>query len=40
MHCHIYTDACVEGYGAVFGSHWFSGTWTVEEEQQAQERQT
>ena len=32
---HIYTDACVAGYGAVFGSHWFSCTWTVEEEQQA-----
>jgi hypothetical protein len=32
---HIYTDACVAGYGAVFESHWFSCTWTVEEEQQA-----
>lgn len=31
----IYTDACVTGYGAVFGSHWFACTWTVEEEQQA-----
>ena len=31
----IYTDACVEGYGAVFGTHWFSCRWTVEEEQQA-----
>jgi hypothetical protein len=31
----IYTDACVAGYGAVFGSHWFACTWTVEEEQQA-----
>ena len=31
----IYTDACVAGYGAMFGSHWFSCTWTVEEEQQA-----
>ena len=31
----IYTDACVVGYGAMFGSHWFSMRWTVEEEQQA-----
>ena len=31
----IYTDACVEGYGAVFGSHWFSCKWSVDEEQQA-----
>jgi hypothetical protein len=31
----IYTDACVAGYGAVFGCHWFACTWTVEEEQQA-----
>ncbi len=31
----IYTDACVAGYGAVFGSHWFSCQWTVDEEQQA-----
>ena len=31
----IYTDACVEGYGALFGNHWFACTWTVEEEQQA-----
>ena len=32
---HIYTDACVEGFGAVFGSHWFACKWTVEEEAQA-----
>ena len=31
----IYTDACVQGYGALFGTHWFSSTWTVVEEQQA-----
>ena len=31
----IYTDACVEGYGAVYSTHWFSCRWTVEEEQQA-----
>ncbi len=31
----IYTDACVEGYGALFGSSWFACQWTVEEEQQA-----
>jgi hypothetical protein len=31
----IYTDACVEGYGAVFGSHWFACKWSVEEEKQA-----
>jgi hypothetical protein len=29
---HIYTDACVEGFGAVFGTHWFACRWTVEEE--------
>ena len=32
---HIYTDACVHGYGAVFGTHWFACSWTVDEEQQA-----
>jgi hypothetical protein len=31
----IYTDACVQGYGALFGSSWFACTWTVDEEQQA-----
>ena len=31
----IYTDACVEGYGGVFGSHWFACKWSVEEEKQA-----
>ena len=31
----IYTDACVQGYGALFGNSWFACTWTVEEEQQA-----
>ena len=31
----IYTDACVEGYGAVFETHWFSCRWSAEEEQQA-----
>lgn len=32
---HIYTDACVTGYGAVFGSHWFAGQWSDEQNQQA-----
>ena len=31
----IYTDACVEGYGAMYGPHWFACSWTVDEEQQA-----
>ena len=31
----IYTDACVDGYGAVFDSHWFASRWTADEEQQA-----
>ena len=31
----IFTDACVEGYGAMFGPSWFACKWTVEEEQQA-----
>lgn len=31
----IYTDACVEGYGAVYGASWFSCKWSVDEEQQA-----
>jgi hypothetical protein len=31
----IYTDACVQGYGAIFGSHWFACTWTEEEEREA-----
>ena len=31
----IYTDACVKGYGAVYGSSWFSCQWSVDEEQQA-----
>lgn len=31
----IFTDACVDGYGAVFGPHWFAGRWTADEEQQA-----
>jgi hypothetical protein len=31
----IYTDACIQGYGAVFGTSWFACTWTVDEEQQA-----
>jgi hypothetical protein len=31
----IYTDACVSGYGAMFGSHWFACTWSAEEEQLA-----
>ena len=28
----IYTDACVDGYGALFGTHWFACKWTSEEE--------
>ena len=31
----IYTDACVQGYGAMFGTHWFACKWSVDEEQQA-----
>lgn len=31
----IFTDACVPGYGALFGSSWFACTWTVDEEKQA-----
>jgi hypothetical protein len=31
----IYTDACVDGYGALFGSHWFACQWTKQEEEQA-----
>lgn len=31
----IYTDACVEGYGGLFGSHWFACQWTELEEQLA-----
>ena len=31
----IYTDACVQGYGAICGTHWFAGKWTAEEEQAA-----
>ena len=31
----IYTDACVQGYGAMFESSWFACQWTVDEEQQA-----
>jgi hypothetical protein len=32
---HLYTDACTTGYGAMFGTQWFAGRWTPEEEQQA-----
>jgi hypothetical protein len=32
-----HTDACVEGYGAVCGTHWFHGTWTVEQQLLAQD---
>ena len=31
----IYTDACVQGYGGMFGSHWFAAQWTTEEQQMA-----
>jgi len=31
----IYTDACVQGYGAVFGTHWFACSWSDEEQQLA-----
>ena len=31
----IYTDACVQGYGAVNGPSWFACKWSVDEEQQA-----
>ena len=32
---HIYTDACVTGYGAVCGSQWFQGLWSPEQEAEA-----
>jgi hypothetical protein len=32
-----HTDACVEGYGAVCGTHWFHGTWTAEHQQLARD---
>ncbi len=32
---HIYTDACVEGYGALYGTHWFACEWTADEEELA-----
>ena len=28
---HLYTDASKTGYGAVYGSQWFAGTWSEEE---------
>jgi hypothetical protein len=28
----IATDACQQGYGAVFGNKWFAGTWSAEDE--------
>src|SRR6185437_717602 len=31
----IYTDACIQGYGAVFKTHWFACSWTADEERQA-----
>ena len=31
----IYTDACVAGYGALFGPHWFACQWTEQEEELA-----
>jgi hypothetical protein len=31
----LYTDACVTGYSAVCGQHWYAGTWTQKEERAA-----
>lgn len=31
----LYSDACVDGYGATYGPHWFSKKWSEEEESQA-----
>jgi Reverse transcriptase (RNA-dependent DNA polymerase) len=33
---YIATDACETGYGAMFGPHWFAGTWSEEEERESQ----
>ncbi len=31
-HClHLHTDASLQGYGAVFGTHWFACEWTRDE---------
>jgi len=35
---HIYTDACVTGYGAVYEQHWFAAKWTQEQELLASRR--
>ena len=35
---HIYTDACVTGYGAVYEQHWFAAQWTQEQELLASRR--
>ena len=32
---YLFIQMRVAGYGAVFGSHWFSCCWSVDEEQQA-----
>jgi hypothetical protein len=32
----IATDAGQQGYGGVFGKHWFHGKWTTEEEEESQ----
>ena len=32
-----HTDACVQGYGAVCGTHWFHGRWTAEQQRLAQD---
>jgi hypothetical protein len=31
----VYTDACDTGYGALYDTHWFAGSWTSEEKQMA-----
>ena len=36
----LYTDACLDGYGAVFGKHWTHGRWTHAQRVAAQRAQT
>jgi hypothetical protein len=34
----LFTDACKDGYGAMFGSAWFGGAWSPEQMAAAQRR--
>ena len=34
----LFTDACKDGYGAMFGSAWFAGAWSPEQMASAQRR--